>query len=329
MGRSFLGWLIVGLGIAAVMLATARAEQQLAAISFDAFDDWRTYANAVDRWMSGEPIYAPAQVAGPYQLRDSLLTGFTYPPPAVPMFLPFAAGTNGLIAWISINLGAFLLGLMAILRRELGRLDPQAIGVTLIALAAFPPFSNAVVSGNLNLGIAGLLAWLWVLRADGLTASMAGIGSTLKVFPGLIAAWPARRDGWRSVAVSAGVAVALSLLTLPLVGSDAWSDFVHALRNAQPECSPQSLSIACGLQGLVGPAVARLLGIGVAILLVIAVVRARSRFVAYAALAGALLAPVVDMHPHYWLFAWVVAFVGVARVVGRSMIRRSMWMTAG
>jgi hypothetical protein len=62
--------------------------------------------------------------------------------------------------------------------------------------------------------------------------------------------------------------------------------------------------------------VARAVGILVALGLLVAVVRVRSPFVAYAALAGALLAPVVDMHPHYWLFAWVVAFVGIVRTVG-------------
>jgi hypothetical protein len=28
------------------------------------------------------------------------------------------------------------------------------------------------------------------------------------------------------------------------------------------------------------------------------------------------------MHPHYWLIAWVVAFVGIVRSVGRMERRR-------
>lgn len=322
LARTIGGWSVLALGVAAAVLAGMRAEQQLTAINFNAFDDWRTYARAVERWLAGEPIYAPAQVFGPYELRDTLLTGFTYPPAALPLFAPFATGTAGLIAWIAINLGAFILGVVAVLRHELGRVGPLALGVALIAAAAFPPFGNAVVSGNLNLGIAGLLAWLWVLRADRLTAGFAGIGAVLKIFPGLLAAWPARHSGWRGFVIAAGTTLAVILITLPFVGAPAWVDFGHALRNAQPECSVQSVSIACGLDGVLGPAAARLVGAVVSLALVVVVLRVRSPFLAYAALAGALLAPVVDMHPHYWLFAWVVALVGVARIIGRRTRRR-------
>ena len=316
--------MILVLGVVAVVLAALRAEQQLAAINFKAFDDWRTYANAVERWLAGEPIYAPIQVAGPYQLRDSLLTGFTYPPAAVPLFAPFALGTAGLVGWIAVNLGTFLVGLAAVLRHELGEVRPLSLGIALLAAASFPPFSNAVVAGNLNLGIAGVLAWLWVIRADRLSAALAGLGAVLKIFPGLFAAWPARRDGWRAFGVAAGTSLGVILLTLPLLGVDAWADFGAALRNAQPECSAQGFSIACGLEGPLGSSAARLLGIGTSLVLAAVAVRSHSGFVAYAALAGAMLAPVVDMHPHYWLIAWVVAFVGVVRVVGRRRRRRRL-----
>lgn len=321
MTRQVIGWLALGIGIIAVVLSAARAEQQLNALNFNAFDDWRTYAFAAHRWLEGEPIYAPIQVAGPYQLRDNLLIGFSYPPAAVPLFVPFAVGTAGLVAWISLNVGAFLLGLVAILRHELGDATPLVLGLTLLGLAAFPPFSNAVVSGNLNLGIAGLLAWSWPIGHHRVIAGAAGIGAVMKIFPAVFAAWPARRDGWRSILLAAATAALIAVASLPLVGIEAWSDFVAALRNAEPECSPQSLSIGCALDGLVGSDLARLAGIIVALLLVVLVIRARSPFVAYAALAGAMLAPVVDMHPHYWLLAWVVAFVGVVRLVGRRRRR--------
>lgn len=322
------GWALVGVGILAVVLAALRAEQQLAAINFRAFDDWRTYAFAVERWLSGAPIYAPVQVAGPYELRDTLLTGFTYPPAAVPLFLPFSLGEPGLVAWLAANLGGFLLGLFAVLRREVGSVSPVAVGLTLLALAAFPPFSNAVVSGNLNLGIAGLMAWAWASDAHGRMVVSAGVGSIMKIFPGLVAAWPARAAGVRAIPWAVVVAVALAAASVPLVGLDAWRDFAAALANARPECSPQSISIGCGLAGLVGPSAAQLTGIAVSLVLVLAVLLVRSRYAAYVALGGAMLAPVVDMHPHYWLFAWTVAYVGVVRIVGRRVRRRAAAMQA-
>ncbi|MCV0404495.1 MAG: DUF2029 domain-containing protein [Chloroflexi bacterium] len=321
-------WAVVGVGILAVVLAALRAEQQLSAINFRAFDDWRTYAFAVERWLSGAPIYAPVQVAGPYELRDTLLTGFTYPPAAVPLFLPFSLGEPGLIAWVAVNLGGFLLGLFAVLRREIRSVTPLATGLTLLALAAFPPFSNAVVSGNLNLGIAGLLAWAWASDAHGRLVTAAGVGSIMKIFPGLVAVWPARQVGVRAIFWAIAVALAVAVASVPLVGANAWSDFAAALANARPECSPQSLSIGCGLAGLVGPSAAQLTGIVFALVLVLAVLLVRSRFAAYVALGGAMLAPVVDMHPHYWLFAWTVAYVGVVRIVGRRARRRTAAVNA-
>lgn len=318
------GWVTVVIGVVAIILAAQRAEQQLAAINFNAFDDWRTYANAVDRWLAGDPIYAPVQVSGPYELRDSLLAGFTYPPPAVPLFAPFALGTAGLIAWLTLNLGTFLVALVAVLRHELGAVRPLSLGLALMAAAAFPPFSNAVVAGNLNLGIAGVLAWLWVIPAHRATAALAGLGAVLKIYPGLLAAWAVRGNGWRAFGLAAATSMSLIVLTLPLVGIAAWNDFAAALWNAQPECSAQGISIACALDELLGPATARMVGIAISLLLLTIVVRSRSPFIAYAALGGALLAPVVDMHPHYWLIAWVVAFVGVVRIVGRRGRRRRM-----
>lgn len=323
MPSRIVGFAVLALGIAAVVLAAARAEQQLNALNFAAFDDWRTYANAVDRWLGGGEIYAAEQVAGPYQLRDTLRTGFTYPPAAVPLFAPFSFGTVGLVAWVSVNLGAFLLGLFAILRRELGGLTPVSAGLTLLAAAGFPPFSNAIVSGNLNLGIAGLLAWMWVVRGGSVTPALAGLGGVLKIFPGLMTVWPARHDGLRSFAIAIAVTLGLALTSVPLVGVGAWVDFASALRNAQPECAPQSISFGCSLAGVVGSEAARLVGFGLALVLAYGALRIASPFVAYAALGAALLAPVVDMHPHYWLIAWVVAFVGVARAVARMRRRRT------
>lgn len=319
-----IGWITLVLGIGAVVLAALRAEQQLNEVNFHAFDDWRTYANAVDRWMNGRPIYTDAQLAGPYQLRDTLLTGFTYPPAALPFFLPFAAGTPGLIAWIALNVGTFLVGIAGVLRVELGRVTPLAMGLTLIALAAFPPFSNAVVSGNLNLAVAGALAWLWVWRSGMAITVLAAVGAVLKVYPGLLAAWQARTTGMRAIGEAIAITLGLAVVSVPLVGVDAWIDFGMSLANAVPECARQGVSIACGLDPLVGTSMGRVVGGAVSLALVVIVVRAKSPFVAYTALAGALLAPVADMHPHYWIIAWVAGFVGVTRIIGGRSRRRGL-----
>jgi hypothetical protein len=41
----------------------------------------------------------------------------------------------------------------------------------------------------------------------------------------------------------------------------------------------------------------------------------RSAFLRYACIAGAMLAPVTDGWPHYWLFPFVAALAGIATVL--------------
>ncbi len=120
--------------------------------------DWVTYRNATWRWLDGQPIYAPAQLQGPYHLADVVTIGYAYPPPGVVLFLPFALGDWGRWAWLAANVGFFLLGMQALTRRFGGPATTYLWGPLLGLLAVSLPYLDAVTSGSNSLAFAGLFA---------------------------------------------------------------------------------------------------------------------------------------------------------------------------
>ena len=65
----------------------------------------------------------------------------------------------------------------------------------------------------------------------------------------------------------------------------------------------------CALQPLLGTGVAKLAAIALGGLVLIAALRTRSDRLAFVLFGVAMLVPVPDMHPHYWLIAYVAAVV--------------------
>lgn len=303
------------------------------------FVDWRTYSAAVDRFLRGESLYAPRQLTGPYALPDLLFAGYAYPPPSILFFVPFAATPLGLPAWLAFNVGLLVSGLAAVLRRELGHGWLMPMAIALAGLSVAPSFVDGVATANLNVGLAGLLAWVWASGSRrSWIAPVAGLAAILKVLPGVLALWPARTDRWRSLLVCAVVAAGIAGVTLPLFGIEGWFAFARALANAVPACTGR-ISIACSLIPVTGVETAKLAGILAGLGLAVGVLVIRRPIWAFLSLAGALLAPVADMHPHYWLILYVVAVVAVASVVGerrratavavRTVAREGVTLTAG
>jgi hypothetical protein len=280
------------------------------------FDDWRTYSHAVQRFLSGGPIYAAAQLDGPYQMPRTVNIGYSYPPPSLFLFLPFASEPGGLIAWLVLNATLLISGIAAILRSELRLRLSWALALASVSLGIFYPFANGMAVGNVNVGIAGLFAWSWVLRnRSAAVGALAGAAAIVKIFPGAIALWPPSREAVRSVATAVVVVMATGAVTLPLFGLSAWSDFFIALQNQEPTCRNEAVSVACVIGPFVGLGFAKLLGIGLALVLAVLTWFAQSPFVRYACIAGAMLAPVTDGWPHYWLFAYVVVVAGAASIL--------------
>jgi hypothetical protein len=295
-------------------------DAKLQAAGQSSFVDWRTYSHAVHRFLAGEPIYAATQLHGPYLMAKTVNIGYSYPPPSLLFLLPFASEPAGLVAWLAINATLLISGVAGILRRELGLGLAWALALTTLSLGIFYPFASGMAVGNVNVAIAGLFAWTWMLRDRAATiGALAGVAAIIKVFPGILIFWPQRRGTARATAVAALIVFALAFASLPLFGTDAWRDFVVALSNQQPTCRNDAVSVACIFVPVVGLGLGKLLGIAIGAVFVVLAVLARSPFVRFACIAGAMLAPVTDGWPHYWLFPYVVIVAGVASIVGRRL----------
>ncbi len=239
------------------------------------------------------------------------------------LFVPFSYGQVGLALWLILNLGLLFSGLAAVVRREFRQLRPVPLALVFIGLliiipvpgTVLAPFPNGVLTANVNVALAGLLAWCWAVGSRrGWIPYVAGVVGTFKIFPGALALWAVRRDGWRALAIAIGVAAAIVVVTLPLVGISEWSAFFRALSNAEPTCDGGRSSIACLALPLIGSSLAKILGLVVGGVLLLLALRARGEFMAFVLLTAGMLAAVEDGHSHYLLFGYVLLVIGLCRL---------------
>lgn len=283
------------------------------------FLDWVTYSKAVTRVAAGAAPYASEQLTGPYHLSDVVLSGFAYPPPALLLFVLFGSSIPGLVLWSLTNSLALIAGLASVARHELGLSVRWALAVAVLALSVMPAFIDGMRVGNVNVGLAGLLAWTWTLGPGSRAVmSFAVVGASLKLFPALLAFWSVRGLGWRAIAIGVAGGGAILVLSVVVLGGDYWVEYLAALTNAVPECEAVPPSLTCTLEPTLGTTGARLAAGAAAIGLGLAASLVRSRTVGFVLLTIALLAPVADLWVHYRLFAfvalWVVLNVTLARL---------------
>jgi hypothetical protein len=308
-----LGWIALVLAVAMCAFVAISTIVIIAPVG-RTFADWLTYVHAEERVLAGAPIYPPEQLTGPYVLVNATLIGYAYPPSSVPLFIPFASYPVGLVAWLTLNVGALITGLYAILRHELGRVRPLEFAIVLFGLAFLRGYADGVAFGNASVGVAGLLAWCWVIgRGRTSVGVLAGLGGTIKLVPGMAIFWATRETFPRVLLTVLAVGGALFLLTLPLVGIQSWFDYAKALSLSVPACGVDPpTSIACNLQPFLGVGAAKLAGIALALVAGGLAVLARQPLLAFALVVIAWLSPVTDLHYHYLLVVYVLAVVTVA-----------------
>ncbi len=297
--------------------------------------DWYAYAYGTQRVLAGQSLYIAQQLSGPYSLPAVTPQGYIYPPPSALLFLPFSVGADiGLSAWIVGNMALLVTGLAAVLRRELGAITPIALALVLLGLCAFlpapsglvMPLVSGVLASNVNVGLAGLLALCWATgRRRAWIPYVAAVGAAFKLFPGALALWAVRRDGWRPLVIAIAVTAAICLVTLPIVGLDEWRRFLLALSNAEPTCTGGRSSIACLTQPLLGVSLGKAAGVVVGLLLLGGAMLVRAEYPAFVLLTLGMLAPLADGHHHYLLFIYVLIVIGLAglfrRYRGRSALQ--------
>lgn len=276
-----------------------------------AFVDFHTYMNATTRFLDGQSLYAAGQLRGPYVPGDAVLVGYVYPPPSVLLFVPFRPGLLGLGGWLALNVGLLLGGMAMILRRELRLLWSTALATSVVALLLFfTPFAAGLLGGNVNVGVAGLLAVFWSIDRPRWVSMAAGVMAVTKLYPGFLALWVRREDVLRSVALAFATAAALVLVTLPLVRIEAWRDFFIALSNAEPKCAIPSLT--CALTPAIGATASKVIAVSASLGLAALSVVARDRRARFLLLAYAMIAAAPDLYAHYLLIPFVAAFAAVA-----------------
>ena len=317
-----LGWVAVGLGGLLLSFVTISTIVAFAPVG-RTFADWLTYVHAVERMFAGLPIYAPEQLAGRYVLVNVTLYGYAYPPSSVPLFIPFATYPVGLVAWLTVSVGSLITGVIAILKRERGRVRPLELALALLVLGFFPGFADGVAWGNASVGLAGCLAWAWVIGRGRLpVGAFVGLGATIKLVPGALVFWSTPRTFPRVLAAAAAVAGALFVLTLPLVGLASWADYVTALSLSEPACGVDvPVSLACVLKPIIGIGPAKLAGMLLALVAGVAALFVRAPFASFGLVVIAWLAPVTDLHFHYLLVVYVLAVIAGARWLQRLSTR--------
>ena len=215
-----------------------------------------------------------------------------------------------------LNVGLLVTGSLAIVRKELGRVTPAVAAVMFGGLALYVPFTEGVAAGNINVGLAGIVAWAWVIgRSSPGVGVLAGVGAMVKVVPGALVFWSDRRSFVRTAAVAVAVAVVIGVVTLPITGIHAWFDFTTALGNSQPNCSGEGVhaSLACLIQPALGPA-ARSAVIAIALVAGVAAVLSRTPTVSFVLMVAASVLPATDGHTHSLLVLYVLLLVLLAHV---------------
>lgn len=277
-----------------------------------AWIDYHTYVLAYAKVIAGQSPYSAIQLEGPYRLDSVLLEGYAYPPPSVLLFAPFAIPGVGLVLFTVVNVGLFLAGVLRVVHYELGRVSATSVAIVLISLAGYWPLAVGVASGNVNVGLAGLLAIAWsssFSKHPGFAVA-AATATVMKVVPGVLVFWAIRHQGRHAAAVAILTGLSIVLVSAPVVGLNRWAEFGTALSNAVPICEGWlHVSVACVASPLVGISLAKLLGVLIGVVAVAAMLLVRSRLAAFALLVIAWLAPVTDFHDHTWVFLYVVFLV--------------------
>ena len=192
--RIMLGMIVAFVGV----IAVAYIGFGLSAASTTLGCDYNTYADAASRHLNGEAIY-PAGVA-----RTGECGLYQYPPPFLLFVLPFVAlGGAGLWVWIAASTAAFAVACAIIPVRPWIR-----IAIFLLGAMGWPLIFGLRIGQVVPfLLLLSALGWRWLDRPRPL-GLVVGIGTIVKVQPGLVIAWLALRLNIRAaVAAFATIAV--------------------------------------------------------------------------------------------------------------------------
>ena len=171
--------------------------------------DLNVYLGASERWMNGGSAYMTSTLtAWPASASADF---FLYPPPLLPIFALLSQWPAAPVA------AAWTLFQLACWYRAF-RLLGLASSLSLLLLA-FPPVMIGIESGN----VAGLTFLLFAAAVR--TGGSLVVDTIFKVQSGIPVLWLARQRRWRGLLAGSAVVAAIILVTLPLVGIEAWREW--------------------------------------------------------------------------------------------------------
>jgi len=165
---------------------------------------------------------------------------YFYPPPFLLLALPFAMlpAEAAIWAWTAFLLAAFVLGVVALPVR------PTTRWLILILAGLMWPFLYAVKLGQVGplLFVLFALGWRWLDR-DRELGIVTALGTLVKLQPAVVFLWAATRRRWAVLAWGAGVGLAAVAVSILVLGSGAFADFLTLARQlADPVSTPHNFT---------------------------------------------------------------------------------------
>jgi len=265
---------------------------------FILFGDAEWYATAIPALFSDQPLYDPTKLE-PHEL------GLAYwnQPPSTALFALLMVLPGGRWLWGAVMVAFVLLGLALVWPRVgLG-------GAMLLApvLLVWLPVPSALVWGNVNAMVFGLLALAWRFpRAAGWAI---GVAAAAKLVPLLGVAWLIGKRDWRNAFIAVAILIVMTLAVVVWKGPASVGDFVVLRLN---EITPPGERPRWNPVELLG--LSDWFAYGAAAMLTLVAIRFASLSLAIVA----MLVSVPALHAHYliwllipilgiwlpWLFGW-------------------------
>jgi len=176
--------------------------------------DLHLYLRAGSDFVSGQPYYTLSALTAPPS--DPTELPFLYPPFTIPFFAILSQLPRLLVdaAWV----GGAVVAVLGSLR---------LLGLAwrwVVLLFIWPPFIQGIWVGNVD-----VFTYALFVLAPWFAVGLAFV-PIFKIQAGIMSLWLLRERRWRAL-VLGGLAVALLVLvTLPIVGLNAWADWIQALQ---------------------------------------------------------------------------------------------------
>ena len=203
----------------------------------DFYQDWGSARN----FLVGLPVYThhatsiPRHLGIPFDITSDIHYN-AHPPTSVLLALPFAGldYPDAVLAWNTISLAAFLvsLGIVAYVLPV-----PRSLFLPALALLTFcHPLYGSLYQGQLTLILALLVTLTWALDRSGhfhAAGVVLGAAAAIKLFPAYLLVYFAARCRLRSLLAAVLSVGALTVVTVAVLGFDAYRDYVQLVLPAQ------------------------------------------------------------------------------------------------